>query len=177
LIYSLGERRLETAGDDFYVAPDAQLIGSVRLGHATSIWFGCVIRADSDWIVIGDGTNVQDGTIVHTDSGAPTHIGSNVTIGHRVLLHSCTVGEQTLVGNGAIVLDGARVGDHCVIGAGALITPGKQIPDGSVVMGVPGRIVRQVTGQDRALIRQSTLHYQARLREYRDGLKEDPRGR
>ena len=138
MIYSIGDRRIETAGDDYYVAPDAQVIGSVRLGHRTSVWFGCVIRGDGDWIVIGDGTNVQDGTIIHTDEGFPTELGTNVTIGHRALLHSCHVGEGSLIGNGAIVLDRVRIGRNCLIAAGTLLPPDKNIPDDSVVMGAPG---------------------------------------
>jgi carbonic anhydrase/acetyltransferase-like protein (isoleucine patch superfamily) len=175
LIYSLGERRVELAGDDYFVAPDAQVIGSVRLGHASSVWFGCIIRGDSDWISIGDGTNIQDGTVIHTDSGEPTSIGNDVTIGHRVLLHSCTIAADTLIGNGAMVLDGASVGRNCVVAAGSLITPGKHFPDGSVIMGSPGKVVRPITKRDLAMIRHATSHYRERLHEYRRLLQVDPR--
>jgi carbonic anhydrase/acetyltransferase-like protein (isoleucine patch superfamily) len=175
VIYTLGDRRLETAGEDYYIAPDAQVIGSVRLGHATSVWFNCVIRGDSDWIVIGDGTNVQDGTVIHTDRGFPTEIGVNVTIGHRVLLHSCHIGDGCLLGNGAMVLDRARIGRNCLIAAGTLIPPDKEIPDGAVVMGAPGKIVREVSAKDLAMMQYGAEHYQVRLREYRLGLQVDPR--
>lgn len=175
MIYTFGNRRLETAGEDYYVAPGAQVIGSVRLGHATSVWFNCVIRGDSDWIVIGDGTNVQDGTVIHTDTGFPTEIGTNVTIGHRVLLHSCSIGDGCLIANGAMVLDRARIGRNCLIAAGALIPPDKEIPDGAVVMGAPGKIVREVSEQDRAMMQHAAEHYQMRLQEYRRELTADPR--
>ena len=175
MIYTFGDRRLETAGDDYYVAPDAQLIGSVRLGHATSVWFNCVIRGDSDWIEIGDGTNVQDGSVIHTDSGFPTAIGRNVTIGHRVLLHSCHIGDGSLIGNGAMVLDRSKVGRNCVVAAGALIPPDKEIPDGAVVMGAPAKIVREVSERDLVMMRHSVEHYQQRLLEYRHALQVDPR--
>jgi len=175
VIYILGNRRLETAGDDFYIAPDAQVIGSVRLGHETSVWFNCVIRADSDYIIIGDGTNIQDGTVIHTDSGYPTELGRNVTVGHHAMLHSCTIGDGTLVANGAMVLDRVRIGRNCLIAAGALVTPDKEIPDGAVIMGSPGKIVREVSERDLAMMRHSAEHYQARLKEYRRDLAVDPR--
>jgi len=177
LIYVIGDRRMETEGDDWYVAPGAQVIGSVRLGAGASVWFGAVLRGDSDWIAIGAGTNVQDGTIIHTDEGEPTHIGARVTIGHRALLHSCTVADDSLIGNGAMVLDNARIGRHCVIAAGALVPPGRDIPDGSVVMGAPGRIVRQAGERELALIAASAAHYRARAVKYRTGLGVDPRSR
>jgi carbonic anhydrase/acetyltransferase-like protein (isoleucine patch superfamily) len=166
LIYRLGQRRVELLGD-VYVAPSADLIGSVRLGHEASVWFGCVLRGDSDWIEIGAGTNVQDGSIIHTDAGFPTRVGSGVTIGHRAFLHSCTVGDESLIANGAMVLDRASIGRHCVIAAGALVPPDKQIPDGSVVMGSPGRIVRTVADRDLQMIARAAENYRRRAREYR----------
>lgn len=175
MIFSLGERRIDAAGDDWYVAPGAQVIGSVRLGREASVWFNCVLRGDSDWIVIGDGTNIQDGTVIHTDEGEPTVIGRNVTVGHVAFLHGCTVGDGSLIANGARVLDGARIGERCVIAAGSLVAPGKSIPDGSVVMGAPGRIVREVTQRDVAMIERACEHYRARAREYRRSLAIDPR--
>lgn len=175
MIYELGERRLATDGDAWYIAPGARVIGSVRLGRDASVWFNAVLRGDSDWIEIGAGTNVQDGTVIHTDAGAPTHIGCNVTIGHVALLHSCTVGDESLIGNGAMVLDGARIGRHCVIAAGALVPPGREIPDGSLVMGAPARIVREVGERELALIARGAAHYRARSIEYRKALRVDPR--
>jgi carbonic anhydrase/acetyltransferase-like protein (isoleucine patch superfamily) len=171
VIYALGERRLATADEDYYVAPGAQLIGAVVLGRAASIWFNCVLRADSDRISIGHGTNIQDGTIIHVDAGSPAQIGDNVTVGHRVLLHSCSVGDGSLIANGAMVLDRARIGKNCLIAAGALIPPDKEIADGSVVMGAPGKVVRQVTERDLAMMRNACEHYVARGREYRNSLK------
>ena len=175
MIYEFGERRMATDGDAWYIAPGAQVIGSVRLGRDASVWFNAVLRGDSDWIDIGEGTNVQDATVIHTDAGAPTHIGRSVTIGHRALLHSCTVGEETLIGNGAMVLDRARIGRHCVIAAGALVPPDREIPDGSLVMGAPARIVRQVGERELALIAQAAANYRARGIEYRRALHVDPR--
>jgi carbonic anhydrase/acetyltransferase-like protein (isoleucine patch superfamily) len=175
MIYSLGEKQVETAGDDFYVAPGAQVIGHVRFGKAASVWFNCVLRGDNDWIVLGDGTNIQDGSIIHTDSGQPVQIGANVSVGHRALLHGCTVGDSTLIANGAIVLDRVRIGSHCVIAAGALVPPGKIIPDGSVVMGMPGQIVREASERDREMIALTAAHYTARGRLYRRDLRVDPR--
>ncbi|HNS27854.1 MAG TPA: gamma carbonic anhydrase family protein [Steroidobacteraceae bacterium] len=175
VIYTIGERRMESAGDAWYVAPGAQVIGSIRLGCDASVWFGAVLRGDNDWIEIGDETNVQDGTIIHTDEGAPTHIGRGVTIGHRALLHSCTVGDESMIANGAMVLDGARIGRHCIIAAGALVPPGREIPDGSMVMGSPGRITRQLGERDLAMITHAAAHYCARARLYREALRVDPR--
>lgn len=174
MIYSLGDRHPELAPDS-YVAPSAQLIGSVRVGALASVWFNAVIRGDCDWIEIGAGSNVQDGTVIHTDTGAPTRIGENVSIGHMALLHSCSIGDGSMIANGAIVLDRVQIGRYCLIAAGALLPPDKIIPDGSVVMGAPGRIVRSVGERDLTMLagaaanyRQRTLTYasQLRLRSY-----------
>ncbi len=126
MIYTFGERRLETLGE-YFIAPSADVIGSVRLGHDASVWFNAVLRGDNDWIVIGDGTNVQDGTVIHTDAGSPTQVGRNVTFGHAALLHNCTIGDDTLIGNRAVILDNVVIGARCVIAAGALITPNTRI--------------------------------------------------
>src|SRR6202162_3368523 len=122
-MYTRGERRLVTAGDDFYIAPGAKVIGSVVLGAGASLWFNCVLRADDERIEIGSGSNVQDGTIIHADPGSPTLVGREVTVGHMVMLHSCEIGDESLIGNGAIVLDRARIGGHCIIAAGSLVPP------------------------------------------------------
>ena len=175
MIYTLGERRIETAGDDYYVAPDASVIGSVRFGAGASVWFNCVLRGDSDWINLGEGVNIQDGTIIHTDEGEPVSLGARVSVGHRALLHGCTIAESTLIANGAMVLDRVKVGRHCIIAAGALVTPGKVIPDGSVVMGSPGQIVREVTERDLKMIEFIAEHYRARIQQYKRDLKVDPR--
>jgi carbonic anhydrase/acetyltransferase-like protein (isoleucine patch superfamily) len=175
MIYTLGERRIETAGEDYYVAPDASVIGSVRFGAGASVWFNCVLRGDSDWINLGEGVNIQDGTIIHTDEGEPVTLGARVSVGHRALLHGCTIAESTLIANGAMVLDRVRIGHHCIIAAGALVTPGKVIPDGSVVMGSPGQIVRQVDDKDLKLIEFIAEHYRNRIKQYKRDLKVDPR--
>jgi carbonic anhydrase/acetyltransferase-like protein (isoleucine patch superfamily) len=170
MIYSYGERRLEAEGD-YYVAPSADVIGSVRLGHEASIWFGAVLRGDNDWIIVGAGSNVQDGSIVHVDPGVPVTIGANVTIGHGVLLHGCTIGDGALIGNRAMVLDGARVGAGSLIGAGTLVTPRMDIPPGSVVFGSPGRVVRQVEPRDLEWMVKGNQSYRAKAREYAGKLK------
>jgi carbonic anhydrase/acetyltransferase-like protein (isoleucine patch superfamily) len=175
MIYTLGERRIETAGEDYYVAPDASVIGTVRFGIGASVWFNCVLRGDSDWIDLGDGVNVQDGTIIHTDEGEPVTLGPRVSVGHRALLHGCTVGASTLIANGAMVLDRVKIGTHCIIAAGALVTPGKVIPDGAVVMGSPGQIVRQVNDRDLQMIEFIADHYMGRIKQYKSDLKVDPR--
>ena len=170
MIYSYGERRLETEGT-CYIAPSADVIGSVRLGHEASIWFGAVLRGDNDWIHVGAGSNVQDGSIVHVDPGVPVTIGANVTIGHGVLLHGCTIGDGALIGNRAMVLDGAVIGAGSRIGAGALVTPRTVVPPGSVVMGSPGRVIRQVQPQDLEWIVKGNESYRAKAREYAARLK------
>ena len=166
MIFEFAGRRLATTSDNYYVAPGAQLIGDVRLGEGASVWFNAVLRADDDRIEIGDGSNVQDGTVIHCDQGQPTLVGRNVTIGHCVLLHGCTVGDGSLIGNGAMLLDGVRVGAGCLVGAGTMITPGKEIPPGSVVLGSPGRVVRPVGERELALIERGAHSYQERIRRY-----------
>ncbi len=165
MIYAYGDRMLVTEGVH-YIAPSADVIGSVRLGDEASVWFGAVLRGDNDWIHIGAGSNVQDGSIIHVDPGVPVVVGARVTIGHGVLLHGCTIGDGTLVGNRATVLDGVRIGAGCLIGAGALITPNTEIPPGSVVFGSPGRVVRQVQPRDQQWITQGNESYRQKAREY-----------
>jgi len=177
MIYTFEGRGLQTAGAEYYVAPGARVIGSVSLGRAASVWFNCVLRGDSDWIHVGAGSNVQDGTVIHTDEGVPVEIGSDVSIGHVALLHGCVVGDGSLIANGARVLDRVRVGKQCLIAAGALIPPDKAIPDGSVVMGVPGKIVRQVTAKDLEMMAHAAQHYRELGRRYRAGLIPDERTR
>jgi len=169
VIYEYDGRRPDIA-DDAYVAPSADVIGSVRLGARSSLWFQVVLRGDNDWIEIGADSNVQDGSVIHTDRGVPTRLGERVTVGHVALLHCCTVGDDSLIANGARVLDRVVIGRHCLIAAGALIPPDRTIPDGSVVMGSPGKIVREVTERDLALIASTARHYAARAAAYRDKL-------
>lgn len=170
-IYALGERCLQTEGEDFYVAPGARLIGSVILRAGASVWFNCVLRADDELIEVGAGSNVQDGSVIHADAGAPTRIGREVTIGHMALLHSCLIGDETLIGNGAIVLDRCRIGRHCIIAAGSLVPPDREIADGSVLMGSPAKWVRTVNDEDLAMIAHGAAHYRARMQAYRRELR------
>jgi carbonic anhydrase/acetyltransferase-like protein (isoleucine patch superfamily) len=165
LIYDYGERRLVTTGRQF-IAPSADVIGSVRLGDECSVWFNAVLRADNDWINVGAGSNIQDGSIIHTDPGLPVTIGERVTVGHQVMLHGCTLEDDTLIGNGAIVLDGALIGAGSLIAAGALIAPNARIPPGSVVMGSPGKVVRPVAERDLARMREGCEAYRRKAREY-----------
>ncbi|MEL7176118.1 MAG: gamma carbonic anhydrase family protein [Pseudomonadota bacterium] len=155
---------------DFWVAPDANVIGKVILGSGSSIWFGATLRGDNEAIVVGEGSNIQENSILHTDMGFPLTIGRDCTIGHKAMLHGCTIGDQSLIGMGATVLNGAKIGNNCLIGAGALITEGKEIPDGSLVMGVPGRVMRALDDQAIAGLKASALGYQANMRRFREGL-------
>lgn len=155
---------------DTWVAPDANLIGKVRLEAGASVWFGATLRGDNETIRVGAGSNIQDNAVLHTDMGCPLIIAAGCTIGHRAMLHGCTIGENSLIGMGATVLNGARIGRDCLIGAGALITEGKEIPDGVLVMGAPGRVVRALDAAAIAGLRQSALGYQANMRRFRSGL-------
>lgn len=157
--------------DDWWVAPDANVIGNVTLETATSIWFGCTLRGDNELILIGQGSNVQENTVMHTDMGFPLTIGRNCTIGHKAMLHGCTIGDNSLIGMGATVLNGARIGRNCLIGAGALITEGKEIPDNSLVMGAPGKVVRSLDEKAEKMLELSALHYQENMRRFRQGLR------
>ncbi len=156
--------------DDTWVAPDANLIGKVVLEAAASVWFGCTLRGDNEEIRICAGSNVQENCVMHTDMGFPLTVGPGCTIGHKAMLHGCIIGENTLIGMGATVLNGARVGRDCLIGAGALVTEGKEIPDGSLVMGAPGKVVRALDAQAIEMLRASALHYQENMRRFRNGL-------
>ena len=168
-LYMLDGHAPEIAGDS-WVAPDANLIGRVLLEAASSVWFGCTLRGDNEPIVVGAGSNVQENCVLHTDMGYPLSIGPGCTIGHKVMLHGCTLGGNTLVGIGATILNGADVGRDCLIGAGALVTEGKQIPPGSLVMGMPGRVVRALDAAEIEALRESARHYRQTMRRFRDGL-------
>lgn len=170
MLYELGGRRPETRGD-FFVADSASVIGSVILGENVSIWFNAVVRADNDLITIGENSNVQDGSVLHTDMGMPLLIGRNVTIGHKVMLHGCTIGDGSLIGINAVILNGARIGRGCIIGANALIPEGKEIPDFSLVMGSPGKVVREVSEAQRAMLEMSALHYVENFKRYQRELR------
>ena len=144
-VYALEERQPQFDDrDSVWIAPDAHVIGDIRIGRDVGIWFGVVLRGDNEPIVLGEGTNVQEHTVMHTDIGFPINVGKGCTIGHRAMLHGCTVGDNTLIGMGAIVLNGARIGNNCLVGAGALVTEGKEFPDNSLIVGSPARAVRQL---------------------------------
>ncbi len=157
--------------DDTWVAPDANVIGKVVLMQGVSIWFGVTMRGDHEEIRVGVGSNVQESTVMHVDPGFPLSIGENCTIGHKVMLHGCTIGDSSLIGMGATVLNGAKIGKNCLIGAGALITENKVIPDGSLVMGAPGKIVREMDEQTLAMLPRAAGHYRDNMKLFRDTLK------
>ena len=169
-IYAL-EDRIPQFGDGCWVADNATVIGRVVAGNNVSIWYNAVVRGDNDPIVIGDGTNIQDGSILHNDEGVPLTIGSNVTIGHMVMLHGCTVGDGSLIGINAVVLNHAVIGKHCIIGANALIPEGKVIPDRSLVVGSPGRVIRQLTDEDIAGLLNNARHYVDNARLYANSMR------
>jgi carbonic anhydrase/acetyltransferase-like protein (isoleucine patch superfamily) len=172
-LYSLdGIRPMLPEGDDFWIAPDANLIGDVTLASGVSIWFGATLRGDTEPITIGAGSNIQENTVIHADPGFPAIVGADCTIGHKAMLHGCVIGDGTLVGMGATILNGARIGRGCLIAAGALVTEGKVIPDGSLVMGAPGKIVRELDDDARAANLKSAEGYRVRMRRYRAGLVE-----
>ncbi len=170
MIYELGDRRVRAEGD-YWVADSAIVIGSVLLKANASVWFNVVIRGDNELITIGANSNVQDGSVLHTDPGSPIVIGNYVTIGHKVMLHGCTIGDNSLIGINSVLLNGARIGRNCLIGANALITEGKEIPDNSVVMGAPGKVVRELTPEQAEGLRASALHYVENARRFKRDLK------
>ena len=159
-------------GANAWVADSAQVMGNVSLGADTSVWFGTVIRGDTESITIGRGSNIQDGSAMHADIGMPIVLGENVTVGHKVMLHGCTIGDDTLIGIGAIVLNGARIGKNCLVGAGALVTEGKDFPDGSMIIGSPAKAVRPLTPEQIASVRQSARHYVENARRFQAGLRK-----
>lgn len=169
-LYALGAHR-PTVHPDTWVAPDANLVGQVVLEEGASVWFGTTIRADHEEIRVGRGSNVQENCVFHIDAGYPLTIGENCTIGHKVMLHGCTIGNNSLIGMGATVLNGAQIGENCLIGAGALITENKVIPDGSLVMGVPGKVVRDLDAEAIKGLTLSAVHYQENMRRFRDELR------
>ena len=152
---------------EYWIAPNAVVLGNVILKKNASIWFGATIRGDNDPITIGENSNVQDGSVLHTDTGYPLTIGSNVTVGHMVMLHGCTIGDNSLVGIGSIILNGAKIGKNCLIGANCLITEGKEIPDNSLVMGAPGKVVRELSPEHAARIALGAAHYVENWKRYR----------
>lgn len=171
MMYTLDGQKVD-AHPDSWVAPTASVMGNVKLEKDSSVWWGAVIRGDNDLITVGEGSNIQDGSVLHTDPGYPLDIGRNVTIGHMVMLHGCTIGEGSLIGIGSVVLNGAKIGKCCLIGAKALITEGKEIPDYSLVMGAPGKVVRTFTPEEAQNMMRNADSYQKNWKRFRDGLEE-----
>ncbi|GAA5081135.1 gamma carbonic anhydrase family protein [Roseibacterium beibuensis] len=170
MIYALDGIAPEIA-EDSWVAPDANLIGRIVLETGASVWFGSTLRGDNEEIRVGAGSNVQENCVFHTDMGYPLTIGANCTIGHKAMLHGCTIGDGSLIGMGATVLNGAKIGKGCLIGAGALIPEGKEIPDGSLVMGMPGKVVRDLDAAAQEKLLASAEHYRQRMRRFREGMR------
>jgi carbonic anhydrase/acetyltransferase-like protein (isoleucine patch superfamily) len=167
VLYDLGELRVQTVGDEFFVAPSAAVIGRVSLGRDASIWFGAVLRGDSELITIGDRTNVQDNSVIHVDSDAAATVGHDVTIGHSAVVHGCKIGDFSLIGIGATILSHAVIGEYCLVGAGALITERKEFPPRSLILGAPARRTRELTEQELRMLEQSAEHYVRQGQRYR----------
>ena len=165
MFYDLKDKKLKNSGEN-WIAPNATIIGDVILEKNTSIWFNAVLRGDIENIYIGEGSNVQDGSVLHTDPGCPLKIGKDVTVGHMVMLHGCTIGDNSLIGIGAVILNNVKIGKNCIIGAKTLITENKVIPDNSLVVGAPGKIVRQVSSEEIKLITENAIHYQENWKKY-----------
>ena len=170
--YRLAQSRVD-AHPTSWIAPTAAVIGKVRLDAGASVWFNAVLRGDNELIHIGENSNVQDGTVMHTDMCSPLTLGKGVTVGHNAMLHGCTVGDHSLIGIGAVILNDAVIGKHCIIGANALITEGKHIPDGSMVMGSPGKVVRELTAEQKSGLEANAGNYVHNAQRYAQQLQED----
>lgn len=168
--YSLEGERPVLEGDNF-VAPDASLIGRVRLMKGASVWFNVVARGDNEWITVGEDSNIQDLSMMHTDIGFPLDIGARVTVGHKVILHGCTIADEALIGMGSILMNGAKIGRHTIIGAGSLVGEGKEVPDGVLAFGSPVKVIRDLTSDEIELINHSAAHYAANAKRYLKGLE------
>lgn len=169
-IYALDDARPTFEEATVWIAPDASVIGKVRLGRNVGIWFGAVLRGDQEEIAVGDDTNIQEHSVMHTDAGFPLTIGRGCTIGHRAILHGCTIGDNSLVGMGAIVLNGSRIGDNCLVGAGALVTEGKEFPAGSLIVGSPAKVIRALDEKAISMLKWSAAHYVENARRFKGGL-------
>ena len=165
MFYELENKKIKNFGNN-WVAPNASIIGDVSLEKNTSIWFNATLRGDIENIYVGEGSNVQDGSVLHTDPGYPLKIGKNVTIGHLVMLHGCMIDDNSLIGIGAVILNNAQIGKNCIIGAKTLITENKQIPDNSLVVGSPGKIVREIKDEEIKIITENAIHYQKNWKKY-----------
>tara|TARA_B100000945_G_C20425390_1_gene620251 strand:- start:1904 stop:2431 length:528 start_codon:yes stop_codon:yes gene_type:complete len=167
MIIDLGDKKLKTADDNFWIAPNASVIGEVNLESDASIWFNAILRADNEPITIGEGSNVQDGAIIHTDPGFACSIGKKVTVGHMAMLHGCSVGDGSLIGIGSVILNGAKIGKNCIIGSKALVTEGMEVPDGSMVLGIPGKIKKTLTEEEQSVVPLGAEHYIDNYKKYK----------
>jgi carbonic anhydrase/acetyltransferase-like protein (isoleucine patch superfamily) len=171
--YALDDLRVQTDGDDYWIAPNAAVIGDVTMKKNASVWWNSVIRGDNEPIVLGENTQVQDGCVLHTDPGFPTILGDNVSIGHMAMLHGCTIADNTLIAIGCVILNGVTVGSNCIIGANSFIPEGKEIPDNSLVFGSPAKVIREVDDDHIEMIRFTWDHYVHRWQRYKRELRED----
>jgi carbonic anhydrase/acetyltransferase-like protein (isoleucine patch superfamily) len=169
-IYQLDDTAPQIAATA-WVADSASVIGRVRMAEGASVWYGAVLRGDNDWITLGRDTNVQDGSVLHTDTGKPLTLGERVTVGHQVMLHGCTVGDGTLIGIQAVVLNDAKIGRNCIVGAGSLVTEGKEFPDGSLIVGAPARLARTLTAAQFEMLSHLAEHYVAQTARHRGGIR------
>ncbi len=172
MIFSLDEQRVQLVGDAHFVAHNATVVGSVVLENNTSVWFNVVIRGDNDLITIGQDSNIQDGAVLHTDEGVPLTLGRGVTVGHMAMLHGCSIGDNCLIGIKAVMLNDAKIGNNCIVGAGTLIAEGKEYPDGSLIVGTPGRVRRQLTEQEIGTVRWAAEHYVENFQRYQKSFRE-----
>lgn len=173
MLYRLGEDKVDIRADEYFIAENASVIGLVRLENNVSIWFNTVIRGDNELITIGENSNIQDGCILHTDPGHPLKIGNNVTVGHKAMLHGCSIGDNSLIGINAVVLNGARIGKNCLIGANSLITENKEIPDGSLVMGSPAKVVKALSPEQITGLAKSAETYVERFKRFKRELRPE----
>ena len=167
----LGDKKLQTSGDDFWIAPSANVIGEVILAKDASVWFNAVLRADNEPIFVGQGSNIQDGAIIHTDPGFSCVIGEKVTVGHMAMLHGCNIGDGSLIGIGSVILNGAKIGKNCIIGSKALVTEGMEIPDGSMVLGIPGKVKKILNDEEQSVLSIGADHYVENYKKYKKLLK------
>ena len=167
MIIDFDNKQLKTDGDDFWIAPNATVIGNVQLLKDASVWFNAVLRGDVELITIGQGSNVQDGAIIHTDPGFPCTIGKNVTVGHLAMLHGCEIGDGSLIGIGSVILNGAKIGKNCIIGSKALVTEGMEIPDGAMVLGIPGKVKKILNEEEQSVVSLGAEHYIQNYKKYK----------
>ena len=167
MIIDFDNKQLKTDGDDFWIAPNATVIGNVQLLKDASVWFNAVLRGDVELITVGQGSNIQDGAIIHTDPGFPCTIGKNVTVGHLAMLHGCEIGDGSLIGIGSVILNGAKIGKNCIIGSKALVTEGMEIPDGAMVLGIPGKVKKILNEEEQSVVSLGAEHYIQNYKKYK----------